>query len=107
RPPDTLAVAAEGARDRLLEQPLAQADACLSGDDLDQVPGLVGGRSAKEVSKELALGGDAACRGDRVERLCDFVKGQRLALARRVADELAGDVAEIGVALVRRRHVPA
>jgi len=58
-------------------------------------------------SEELSLGGDAARRGDCVERLRDVFEGEWLALTRRVADELAGDVAEIGVALVGRGHVLA
>ena len=59
RAPHGLAVAAEGARDRLLEKALAKTDARLPRDDLHDVPRLVPARPREKCAKQFSLWPDA------------------------------------------------
>src|SRR5207248_2987047 len=107
RATDGLALALEGARDAVLEQALAQSDARLARDDLHQIARLRRRRARDQPAQPLALRVRAAERGDLLEGGLDVGQRERLALARRLADQLVRDVTEVGVTLVARRHVPA
>src|SRR5207253_784999 len=100
RAPHGLAVAAEGARDRLLEKALAKADARLPGDDFHDVPRLARARPREKRAKQFSLWPDAARRGDRVERRHDVREAHAVASRRILTDELGRDVTEIRVSLV-------
>ena len=104
---DRLALTLERVRDGVHEQSFAQTDARLAGDDLHDVARLAGVRATQQRAHQLALVVRAADRGDAVERRRDIRERQRVAFARRVADEVVRDVAEIGVPLVARAHVVA
>ena len=97
---DPVAVAPERARDRLLQETLAQPDPGLAGDDLHDVAGLAGVRPRQEGPEQIAFRPDTAGRGDRAERLRHIRKREAIAPRGALTDELGCDVAKIGVPLV-------
>ena len=107
RAPHRFAIAPERARDRLLEQSLSQSDSGLAAHDLHEVARLASGGAREGSAQEVALRGDAARGRDGVERLRDVGEGEWVSRRGPFADEVGRDVAEIGVPLVRLRHVSA
>ena len=86
--------------DRRLDQPLAQADAHLARDDLDEKPRLLGIEALKKCFERFCL--RVAARGaDRLQRFFDVLHADRLR-GRACVQGLAGPVAQVRVLAKQR-----